>query len=579
MNDYESLKELLLHDETQTIRALEKELSVLLKETQDPDLIIKRLKPVIADLLTQTIANSSDDIAKAMAPIMGDAIKEQVRTQKETIVDALYPVMGNMIAKFVSGALKETIDEINAKVQNNFSLEALQRKIKAKLKGVSESELLLQESELGNIETVFLIHTASGLMLWQGSRHDEVLNEAEMLSAMLSAIRSFVNEWIAKSDDAFELSTIDYGDSKIYLEVSGSCYLAVVVHGEIRAKMQERIRAALSDVTQAHSDAISGFNGDSATIDQDAIASRLEKLFDLEEAMPKATPISKGVKIFFFISFIVALIGVIYFYYMQHVQEHKEEIIKDRFYRTPELNLYKIDVHVDGDRLTLRGVLPYERLKHLSQTIVEDEGLDLTIDNEIVLTRILDTPEAIDEKRALLDSVYNVQDDVVLASQYDKGLIVLKGVLVNTRKKSEIIENYAKLVGAENIVSLLGIKPSRIDLNIHFDTAYSSLQGSQKEMLETLVEDFELKRISHLYPGYTLHLNSYTDGIGDVKRNHVYATQRAENIQSYLSELGVDRNDLHVNIMGRSPKDYNASIDDSRQARVVQLRWVHSDDL
>jgi hypothetical protein len=53
-----------------------------------------------------------------------------------------------------------------------------------------------------------------------------------MIGGMLTAIRSFVNEWISSSGNTSELDEIDYGRSKIMLEVAGYCYLAVVVDGE-----------------------------------------------------------------------------------------------------------------------------------------------------------------------------------------------------------------------------------------------------------------------------------------------------------------------------------------------------------
>lgn len=243
MNDYERLRQLLLKNEIEAIDEIRKRINELFKETQDHDLIIQRLTPIFGDLLKKTIANSSDEIAKAISPIMGDAIKEQVKTQKQSIVDALYPVVGNMIAKFVSSALRDTLNEINAKVQDNLSFSAIKRKIIARIKGVDETELLLRESHFGIVEAIFLIDKNSGLLIWEGSRNEEEFTEAEMVSSMLSAIRSFVNDWIAQKekDDTYELNTIEYGDSKILLEVSGSCYLAVVIRGEIGIKLQERV--------------------------------------------------------------------------------------------------------------------------------------------------------------------------------------------------------------------------------------------------------------------------------------------------------------------------------------------------
>ncbi len=577
MNDYESLKKLLLRDEIQSIEELEEKFALLLKDTQDHDLIIQRLTPVIGDLLKETIANSSDEISKVMAPIMGDAIKEQVRTQKQTIVDALYPVMGNMIAKFVASALKDTLDEINIKVQNNFSMSAIKRKIKARLKGIPESELLLQESQLGTIESVFLIHTDSGLLICQKSKNDENIDEAEMVSAMLSAIRSFVNEWIAKSDDTFELNTIDYGDSKIYLEVSGSCYLALVVRGSIRTKMQERISVTLGDIIEKHGDTLSHFDGDNSGVTYTLIGKRLEQLFDTEpQVKPIDTP-TQGIGFFLLITLILIFLSSSYVYYNSYVQDQQEAAIRDQFYHTPELNLYRLDIAIDGDEIILSGLLPNERLKNLAQKKVEMNNLDLKLINDIVTTRPFVTPEVIKEKLLLIENIYNHQKNIVLKSYFDRGYIILEGEAPNSLKMSEIIESYSNLSGIDKIISRIKVRPPKIEFPYTYNTAESSLSTIQKKILDDITVSYDMKSMANLYKGFKLDIVGYADGIGDMKTNQVYAFKRAENIYNYFLKSGVDKASLGIKAIPYPPKDYNTS-QDLREARVVKFVWSYMDD-
>ncbi|MEA3522795.1 MAG: OmpA family protein [Campylobacterota bacterium] len=577
MNDYESLKELLLQDEIKTIEELEEKLATLLKETQDPDLIIQRLTPVIGDLLKETIKNSSDEISKVMAPIMGDAIKEQVRTQKQTIVDALYPVMGNMIAKFVSSALKDTIDEINSKVQNNFTITAIKRKITARLKGIDESELLLRESQLGVLQSIFLIHTDSGLLIWQGTKDNKNIDEADMVSAMLSAIRSFVNEWIAKSDDTFELNTIDYGDSKIYLEVSGSCYLALVVQGEIRAKMQERISIVFGDIIEKYADVLRDFDGDSSDARYKIIGKSLEKLFDSQSQAKPVMPQTQESKFFLITTLIVVLISFIYLYFDTYQQEQKEYFIKDRFYHTPELNLYRIDVNVDGEKIILSGLLPYERLKNLAQSKVQASGLDMEIINNIVLTMPLYIPEVIQEKCALMDSVYNHQKGISLKSYFERGLVILKGEVLNILKIPEIIESYDAINGVDKVINMIKTKPAEIKYPYAYNTAESSLSILHKKALDHIITENNLKNISALYKDFKLNIFGYSDGIGNIEKNKKYALKRAENVYNYLINKGVDKEFLNITAIPYPPQEYNTS-QDRREARVVKFIWSHRND-
>ena len=55
--------------------------------------------------------------------------------------------------------------------------------------------------------------------------------DPDLLSGMLTAIRSLFNDSMDMPGRAQELDQISYGESTILLEVAGYCYLAVVVHG------------------------------------------------------------------------------------------------------------------------------------------------------------------------------------------------------------------------------------------------------------------------------------------------------------------------------------------------------------
>ena len=574
MNDYESLKKLLLQDEIEAIVKLDERLHELLKQTQDHDLIIQRLTPIIGDLLKETISNSSDEIAKVMAPIMGDAIKEQVKTQKQTIVDALYPVMGNMIAKFVSSALKDTLDEINAKVQNNLSFSALKRKITARIKGVDESELLLRESSLGIIETLFLIHTDSGLLIWQGSRDKEDVIEAEMVSSMLSAIRSFVNDWIAQSSDVFELNTIDYGDSKILLEVSGSCYLAVVIRGEARAKMQEKITTIFSELMQEHSDSLNDFDGDTSRLDLESISENLQKLFDIKESIPAQTD-KKESSNWFIYAFLGIMFGLFtYLFYSSYVKEKKETLIIDKFYHTPELNLYRIDADIVDDKIILSGVVPNRRLKNLAESLVKDESLGLDVENKIVLSVLVPSVETILSHSKLLDKIYNRQKDVNISSQLKDFTLILSGKVPNISKKDEIIDSYSEIDGVKNVISAIEFSLSPITEKISFKTGEWKLNQSQKDTLKKIIKKYDLLELSNKKSALRLNISAYTDGIGDIESNKKYAEKRVKSVKDYLIKSMIKEEFIVTNSYPYPPKDYKVS-QDLGEARVAEFTWMY----
>ena len=67
-----------------------------------PGALVDKISPVIADVLTEQIKHSGDEIAQAIAPVIGEAIRRQVYSAREDIIDALYPVIGQTINRAVT---------------------------------------------------------------------------------------------------------------------------------------------------------------------------------------------------------------------------------------------------------------------------------------------------------------------------------------------------------------------------------------------------------------------------------------------------------------------------------------------
>ena len=69
-----------------------------------PGALIDKISPVIADVLTEQIKHSGDEIAQAISPVIGEAIRRQVYSAREDIIDALYPIIGQTINRAVTEA-------------------------------------------------------------------------------------------------------------------------------------------------------------------------------------------------------------------------------------------------------------------------------------------------------------------------------------------------------------------------------------------------------------------------------------------------------------------------------------------
>jgi len=128
------------------------------------------------------------------------AISKGIAENKDTMIDALYPIMGGMISKYVTQAIKEMMDTINKKIEHGLSFNRYKRKAKAKLTGVSETELLMEESTDATITSMFVIHKESSLLIAEAHLENNEIDDAHMVASMASAIKDFINEPLANSN-------------------------------------------------------------------------------------------------------------------------------------------------------------------------------------------------------------------------------------------------------------------------------------------------------------------------------------------------------------------------------------------
>lgn len=243
-NDQEAvdrLRTLILGDGIDRIENFEREIQELRSRLTNEEELISSLDPVIADLLERKINFSKDDMAEALSPIMSEAIKRQITETKEDVVDALYPVIGQTIRKSVSQAMKDMVYGVNSRIEKAIVRKLLPRKLRARLLGVPESELLVSESLPFDIEQIFLIHKETGILISHVTAEGaESTVDQELVSGMLTAIRDFVSEAF-QQDQKQDLSEIEYGDSKILLEIGRYSYIAMVVTGMEPAGFRKRL--------------------------------------------------------------------------------------------------------------------------------------------------------------------------------------------------------------------------------------------------------------------------------------------------------------------------------------------------
>lgn len=523
---------------------------------------------LLPDALAQQIHNSPADIAKAIAPEIGMAIKEQIRLDQESIaqalgpemgkaitaqieferdsmVDALYPVIGSTISKYMAEAIKT----INEKVSNTLSVEGVKRKIRSKVQGVSEAELILQESMPFTVQAVFLIHKASGLVISEAQKSGDYQLESEMVAGMLTAISSFVNDCIVRPGQISELNQIEYGESKIMLEVAGYCYLAAVIKGEPPQNFIKKMRETVSKIIINYGKSINQFNGNPRTISDDLHPLLLGLLakFTTEPQTQAKRPFALAGLSLALLSLMVVPWGI--YQYRSNIDRRLAEQASFALGSTPELAIYRLNVSVEGKTLKLTGKLPNPELRVKAGKIAASTVPNLKLDNQIVAVDVPPDPVLTKAEVQRITAVLNRLWGVSISSRYDARTVTVQGTVMEQPDVQKITQSFKQIPGVQSVISTVKLDPLKITSRIYFEPGTAKLDSTYQETIVN-IRDF-LRQ----HPQKSIKIIGHSDRTGELAINQQLSLRRAATVRDALVLQGADPQRLQVVASNSPPAD------------------------
>ena len=507
------------------------------RSQQDKEAMSAALAPVLPEAVSKGVSNSPGELAKALGPEMGPAIKEQISVERDAMVDALYPVIGSTISKYMA----EAIRAINEKVENAFSLEGMSRKLRAKIQGVSEAELIFKESMPFTVQAVFLIHKGSGLVISEVQPLDQQRLESEMVAGMLTAIRSFVNDCIAQSGNVSEIDQIEYGNSKIILEVAGYCYLAAVTQGEPPKSFIRKMRDALATIVQRYGKSVELFDGDPSNVPEQ-IHAMLQVLTKLSQS---PTTAQKGKPPIALMLIGLALLSAIFIptgihHHLSAINRQREEKTSLALSSDPELAVYRIGVDASLGTLKLTGKLPNQYLRAKAEQIAKKVEPNLKIQNAIVPVEVPPDPVAAQAEVKRLTTLLNQMEGTVIWADYNEGKVIVQGAVLQDADIKKITEAFGQIPGVKSVISTVQLQPLAIASRVYFDQGSSELKSEERSKI-TQIEAF-----LDQHPSKHLKLLGHTDPKGTATENQELAVARATKVKDVLVAQGVDPKRLQV---------------------------------
>jgi hypothetical protein len=615
-SEYQQLRDLLISPEVSTLQSLGSDVEALKQQIRDPRELARLLEPVLADILrngdpemstailraitpiidqavrektrqdttgmsdalapasTSAIAlyyaSSPQEAAHDIAPLVSGAIKEQIRGERDAMIDALYPIIGSTISKYLSQTLTDLVHTIDRKIESNFTFKGLSRKVRARVAGVSEAELLLSESMSVRVEAAFLIHKVSGLVIAQAQGPDTAPLDPDLLSGMLTAIRSLFNDSMDSAQQARELDQIEYGEWKIVLESAGYCYLAVVVHGIPDKALRDSMHKTLVSIAQMPENRVERYSGDMAGIPEE-IPRAVTDL--VREAHAQSATLEKKRAPWAFVvavGLVALAIGIpLGLKFSRDSEDQRNEAKAAEVLQSAApmpLKGILASVHRGALRLSGTAANGYQRDK--AESVIKSSFPGLSIENLVSVASPPPLQALINRRAEEIADALNAIDGVFLNAKVTRDHLVVTGFLPDTLLRSSIINSFAEIPGIRTFDCRLAEGVPELASRIYFETNSSIVRPAQLGQL------YDVKEVLQRAPWSHIQILGHSDPNGSETHNHLLATWRAESVYWTLVNLGFPPDRLHP-IGAEGQPGGAAPSDPDSMSRCVLFTLIH----
>ncbi|MFN6516727.1 MAG: OmpA family protein [Nostoc sp. CreGUA01] len=200
-------------------------------------------------------------LGEVMTSTVEEAIKVSVKQDHNVLADALFPVIGPATRKAIATALEQMTQSLNQTLEHSLSPQSFQWRLEAQRTGKSFAEIVLLRTLVYRVEQVFLIHKESGLLLQHLVTKQVIIQDPDLVAAMLTAIQDFIK-------DSFSVQTGDgikslrFGEVIIWIEEGPQALIAAIIRGNPPQEFRLVLQKAIEKIHLKFSQEIKNFSGD-----------------------------------------------------------------------------------------------------------------------------------------------------------------------------------------------------------------------------------------------------------------------------------------------------------------------------
>jgi OOP family OmpA-OmpF porin len=251
-DDLQKLKKLLFLREMELLRTLERRLD-------DPVQHARETSEIVAEAMLLR-AQKDNMLYTALEPLAEKLFKDALRKSPMDFVNALFPIMGPTIRRSIAETFRSMLESFHKTVELVFSWKGLRWRWEALRTGMSFSEIVLLRTLLYRVEQIFFIHAETGLPLCHVVNEGVATQDADMVSAMLTAIQDFARDCFVNGQEC--LDSLHLGEFGILVERGTTAYLACVVRGTVPLEFKQRLREVMAALQIKYTGDLESFAGD-----------------------------------------------------------------------------------------------------------------------------------------------------------------------------------------------------------------------------------------------------------------------------------------------------------------------------
>ena len=260
-DEFESLRTIVVGPEQKLLRKLEQRIEDTASRAQD-----------VSEVLPRAIglrAGRDKKLQGVIQPVLEEVLRISVQKNPRILADALFPIIGAAIRKALASALENMIRSFTRLQEQSFSARGIGWRLEGIRTGKSFGEIVLLKSLLYRVEQVFLIHRESGLLLVHREAPNVVARDADMVSAMLTAIQDFVHDSFGGAETR-DIEQIRVGELTVWIQHGPLALLAGVVKGAAPQALRNVFAESIEEIHQQQSPQLAAFNGDASAFQTSA---------------------------------------------------------------------------------------------------------------------------------------------------------------------------------------------------------------------------------------------------------------------------------------------------------------------